>query len=103
MVAKTKQAPPDGAGVIDLDARKAARLEASGPKQVRFGGSVWTFKAEMPMQVAEDFDRGDVNAAFGQLLADPADAKPFLASADLSKEDFADLLRLVYGMELPNS
>lgn len=103
MTARTKPVAVDAAGVIDLDARRAARLETTGPKSVRFGGKVWQFKSEMPMQVVSDFTAGNVEAAFGRLLVDGGEAAAFLAAADLTQTDFAELMKAVYGLELPNS
>lgn len=103
MATRTKPAPTDGAGVVDLDARKAARLEAAGPRTVRFGGEDWKFKSELPMQVVADFTAGDMEAAFGKLLTDPDRAANFLAAGDLSQQDLAELMRAVYGLDLPNS
>jgi hypothetical protein len=103
MPAKTETAPADGAGVIDLDARKAARLESTGEKTVRFGGEDWLFKPELPMQTVEDFTNGDMQSAFAKLLVDPDRAAAFLAAGDISQQDMAELMRAVYGLELPNS
>jgi hypothetical protein len=83
---------------IDLDARRAARLERSGPKIVRQGGRDWEFKPELPLTVIEAFQEGDLRAAFAQLLADPDDAADFL-SVGLSMEDFRYLLEAVYGAD----
>ena len=89
--------------VIDLDAMKAARLEATGPKQVRFGGRDWLFKPELPMQVVDDFAGGDIQAAFSRLLVVSEMADEFLASGDLTQPDFAELLKGVYGLDLPDA
>ena len=103
MVTRTKAAPTDGAAVIDLDALKAARLERTGPKQVRFGGCNWLFKPELPLQVVDDFSSGNVAAAFARLLVVPELADEFLAASDLTQADFGALLRGVYGLDLPDA
>jgi hypothetical protein len=96
----TKRAATDAADVIDLDARKAARLEAKSPRTVRFGGREWVLKPELPMQCVEHFTAGDLVGAFALILVDPADAAGFLASAELTREDMADLMKAVYGVDL---
>lgn len=101
MPAKTNVVPIDGAQVIDLDARKAARLEKTGPKKVRFGGKEWEFKPELPLQVVEDFTAGNVVGAFQRILTRSEDASQFLDSGDLSQNDFAELMSAVYGLDLP--
>jgi hypothetical protein len=98
---RARTAPADGAAaVIDLDARKAARMEKSGPRQVRFGGREWSFRPELPMKVVSDFAAGDLAGAFGRLLVEPEMADEFLSSGDLSQQDFKDLMSLVYGLDL---
>jgi hypothetical protein len=99
MPVKARTIPLDGDGVIDLDARRAARLERSGPKQVRFGGKTWLFKSELPMQVVSDFTAGDIQGAFARILADPGDAEGFLRN-DLSQDDFRELMELVYQLDM---
>lgn len=100
----TNLAPVDGANVIDLDARRAARMEKTGgTKSVKHGGKTWQFKNELPMQTVENFSAGDISGAFKRLLVDPGDAEAFLEAADLSQNDFAELMRLVYGLDLPNA
>lgn len=99
----TAPAVDAGAAVVDLDARRAARLERTGPKQVRHGGKVWLFKPELPMQVVENFTAGDIAGAFQRILVDPELADEFLAAGDLSQDDFKELMTAVYGLDLGNS
>lgn len=104
MPARPRPVGPDVNGVVDLDARRAARLEAKGEtKTVRFGGKEWAFKSELPLQVIENFSNGNVAGALSKMLADPDSAKDFLASADLTQDDFVALLEGTYGLSLPNS
>ena len=96
----TKRPAGDAGAVIDLDARKAARLESKGPRTVRFGGREWVLKPELPMQCVEHFTAGDLVGAFSLILVDPDDAQGFLASAELTREDMHDLMSVVYGVDL---
>ena len=100
MPARARAIPLDGDGVLDLDARRAARAEKSGPKQVRIGGRVWTFKAELPMQVATDATSGNMKAVFERLLVDGDEAEEFLDTVDPSQDDFAELVSSVYNIDL---
>lgn len=103
MPTKTKPAPTDGAAVFDLDARRAARLERTGPKQVRHGGRVWDFKPELPMQSAAAFESKDLEQVFEAVLIDPSQAADFVAAGDLSADDFRELLAAVYGLAMGES
>lgn len=96
----TKRPTTDVGAVIDLDARKAARLESKGPRTIRFGGQDWVLKPELPMQCVENFTAGDLVGAFALILVDPGDAAAFLASAELTREDMTDLMSVVYGVDL---
>lgn len=93
----------DASGVIDLDARKAARLERTGPKVVRWGGEEWRFRPEFPMQSIADFTSGNLVMAFRRILEEPEMAADFLAAGDLSQKDFQELMMSVYGLDLGNS
>jgi hypothetical protein len=92
-----------GAALVDLDARRAARLERSGPKQVRFGGKEWLLKPELPMRCIENFTAGDILGAFRRILVVPEMADDFLAAGDLSQDDFKELMEAVYSLDLGNS
>lgn len=98
-MAATKRPTSDVGAVIDLDARKAARLEHTGPRIVRFGGTQWQFKPELPMRCVEHFTDGDLVGAFRLILTDPDDAEGFL-EAEFTREDLNDLMAGVYGLDL---
>jgi hypothetical protein len=91
------------AGVIDLDARRAARLEKSGPKRFRLGGRVWECKGELPMAVIENFTAGDLRGAFSRILANPDEVDEFLSGTDMSQDDFKALMETVYSLDLGKS
>jgi hypothetical protein len=100
VTARPRAVPIDGTPVIDLDARKAARLESSGVKTIRFGGRDWELKPELPMQCVENFTAGDLVGAFRRILVKPEQAELFLASEELTREDMEELMQLVYGVDL---
>lgn len=89
---------PEGSGassrpgdVVDLDALRAARIEAIGDRKVMFGGREWSLVAEMPFEFAEVWASRRRRDCIGSLLLDPSEADEFMALRP-SNEDFEALL-----------
>lgn len=99
MTAAKAKAAGTAPAPVDLDARRAARLAASGLKSVRLGGKIWALRAELPMSMLEAFGRGDLRGAVGMILEDPADVDGFLG-CDLTVQDFREISGAVYGIDL---
>lgn len=88
--------------IIDLDARRAARTEASGgDKKIRLGGEVFTVAPELSMTFAEHLVSGRFRQAYAVLVGED-DAERF-ASVNPTNEDINEIAKAVYGMSLPES
>ena len=83
--------------IIDLDAARAARAEATTPVVVRFGGTDYTLPNELPLEAAMSAD--DPVAFLTSLLGSHADdfmsAGPSIADVTMLAESIAS----VYGFE----
>jgi len=62
---------------LDLDAKRAARSEASNEAhEVVFGGESFTFPAWMPLEFLDYLDAGRMRMAFALLFDEDLDADP---------------------------
>ena len=96
---------PEGSGassrpgdVVDLDALRAARIEAIGDRRVVFGGREWSLVAEMPFEFAEVWASRRRRDCIGSLLLDPSEADEFLALVP-SEQDMGALFS-TFGVSL---
>jgi len=77
--------------VVDLDVLRAARLETTGDRVIRFGGREWSLVPEVPFELAEAWRDGRRRAALALLLSDPGDVDEFYALRPSNEDWFAIL------------
>lgn len=77
--------------VVDLDALRALRLEATGDRVVVFGGREFRLVPEVPFEFAEAWATRQRTRCAELLLLAPDDVGPFMALRP-SNEDFDALL-----------
>ena len=95
----------DADGVIDLDAHRAARIErAGGAKKVRLGGEIIELRAELPIDVVEQFSglTADNLASIFDLMAATEEDAEKLRKARPTIEDVDALVEL-WGVSLGES
>lgn len=79
--------------VVDLDVLRAARLEATPERVVRFGGREWRLVPEVPFIYAELWRDGQRADATKLLFADPVDGAEFFALSP-SSDDIGELVKV---------
>ena len=73
---------------VDLDAKRAARSEATNTHHtVRFGGEIFVFPSRLPLEFLERMTAGAPRAAFAVLLGENPDATP--AGGELTARFFS--------------
>ena len=88
---------------LDLDARRAARAEATGePHEVTLGGEVFRFRPRIPLEALDLMAEGKFRPAFRLMLFDDRDGKKVKVTA-LDRffshvPDDADLEDIVEGL-----
>lgn len=89
---------------FDLDAARAARAEKRGPNPtITVDSREWEMAPELPMEVLELVDKGNVRAAFDRLVIGPVDDDgedaPAFPSGSLTVQDVAALVEEVYKVD----
>jgi hypothetical protein len=87
---------------LDLDAKRAARAEASmTPHEVILGGKTYRLRARMPLEFTDHLNEGRIVEAVKLLLIDPTEWEQLR----LAVPDDEDLLAIteLYAVDLPES
>lgn len=95
---------PKGAAVLDLEAARAARVEArvaagEANPVIKLAAGYVEVNAEVDVLSAEDFAAGRIRDGLAKMLADPADID-VLVEHGLSAEDLKAIVEFISGVSL---
>ena len=95
---------PKGAPVLDLEAARAARVEARAAAGeanpvIKLAAGYVEVNPEMDVLSAEDFTAGRIRDGLAKMLADPADIE-VLVEQGISAEDLKAIVEFISGVSL---